>query len=213
MIDMNVFNDGMERLSNKFNRNVLYNSLAHHVDYGTNESVYRKMEMKALLRDWCDRLDCSNPKFPRCVLSEADFLGLGKLLGSDFPIMLYTRREFINILKKCEDEKTVKAYECYVEPVKMEGLLDFNLPVKIKMRLLYLPQPETTLMISYSHNGHRVIKSLNQVIPFDSTKRAQFVQSIKSVSFDLLNLIVKGAKANDPDYVEEWIHVIVSNLT
>ena len=131
--------------------------------------------------------------------------------------MFYISKESIKLVDKASDDEgngynTLKAYDCIVEPIRIE--LPYYLPIFIKLRLLYLPKYNRILKITYTGNGYeRIIENMtDEVLPNKLLKR-EFVKHIKLIPFDFIRCLLKDLKNDNDEYINEWCRMVKINFS
>ena len=219
MIDnYDLINERFNRLNDKFDKEVLQTSFMNYVNFSSEVKGNERKKWREGVKNWMNKINFEKIMFPRCILNVKQLLVLASKLNCKFPLKLYSRGDLIKVVnkeisgKEGEYEK-IKAYDCLVEVLRVDGLFGFNVPLVVEMRLVYLPARGKGLEISYTGKGfERIIKQVNE-INYDDEGRMKFIEMIKFIPFELIKLICEDAELNNKEYVRTWCRTLIFNIT
>ena len=202
------FDEHIDRLNNMFKYDVLLNCFNDYAKYEIKNIDERKT-FKQYADKWMKRIKFNSYRFPFCVLDSWNFVKLMKDIGILFPITLYTDYDNIKVIGHVKaNSETVKAYKCYIT------FIDWLLPIKLKMNLLYIPHRSKLLKITFT--GNKTERFLTTEMKNNNTTTTTSPTSIsdcvKCLPFNFVKLIISGCKANDDEYVRAWIETIYNNI-
>lgn len=203
MIDL--FDNNINRLDNLFKRETLLNAFNNYANFDIKDRNERN-EFKSCIDRWMSMIKFDSYRFPYCVLSVGQFINLCHNIGLPFPLSVYTNYDNIRIISNTTDEAgVVKAHDCYLV------LVGFMLPVKLKMRLLYIPQVNKTLKITFAGIMNKYVMNTLDKMPTCGITKTTASDIIRYIPFELIRLIVSGCKANDDNYIEVWTQTVINN--
>ena len=205
MIDL--FDEHINRLDNLFKRDVLLNSFMNYANFEIKD-IHERNEFKQHINKWMKDIKFNSYRFPNCVLSVEQFIDLCVSIGLPFPLTIYTNYQNIKIISNTTDEDgLVKAHDCYL------SLIDFLLPVKLKMRLLYIPHDGKLLKVVFTGINYKyVMKTIEYNEKPNIINKVVASDFIKCIPFKFIHQIVLGCKANDESYINIWIETIKNNI-
>ena len=229
-----------ERLCEMFGDEVVKYSLFSYANFSTeltnqaDRKKWREMIRHMFEHGNNDRVMGANKaekgiNFPRCVLNEKQLMKLAQALECKFPLKIYTNGRHIIIRTTPNNEhynayNSMNAIDCIVEPLRIEGLYGFNVPILVRMRLLYMPNADNWISITYTGKGcTRLIKRTDDpgLCIYDDVGRCSFIGLIRFVPFE----VMKWLSAHEPNdekndlisdyenYVNAWCDMITFNVT
>ena len=195
MIDL--FDEHINRLDNLFEHDVLFNCFTSYIN-------------KSRVCKWMNTIKFDSFRFPNCVLTINQFVKLMKDINYPFPLTVYTDYYNIRILSNTTDENgLIKAHDCYLT------LKNFILPIKLKMRLMYIPHASKLLKITFTSAStptNYLMSTINANSQLNKNNKINERLIVKRIPFELVKQIVSGCKANDESYVRVWIETVKNNF-
>ena len=236
---INAVKANEERLCNMFDVEVLKYSLLNYANFSTdllNEAERNKWRnmikqtfMKHEKHAVATTATTNGHNFPRCVLNEKQLLSMARDLECQFPLKIYTTGRHIHrsvgpTTEKNDEYNSMSAHDCIVEPLRVEGFGMMNIPFLVRMRLLYIPNDDNWICISYTGRGYtRFIKRIDDrtKCAYDDIGRNTFMSRMHFIPFEVIRWISThepNDERNDllPDYgvySKTWRNMITFNMT
>lgn len=212
--DFDVLNDNFELLDGLFDKSVLRDSLLNYINWSNCLNTVEQKKWRSALSGWIERLKSDDINFPRCMMTVKQLLSFVHNLGISTAFTLYSNKHSIEVYKQTKDVKggydTVKAYDCHLTTLRIDGIFGLNVPLVVDCRLLYLPVDG--ISVTYTGKGfERVIKRVDDV-KFDDVGRLKFNRKMKFIPFELIKLICSRCEINDKRYIRAWCQMVQFNV-